>query len=369
MKILYVLEYFHPHIGGVETLFKSLTEKVIDQGHSVTVITNKYDKKLPSQEIINGVLVKRYPFQNRYLFTILALIPAFKEAWSHDIIHTTSYNAGFPSFFAGFLSRTKVVITFHEVWKDLWNELPFMSGMSRILHRWFESFLLALPFASFIAVSENTKQALLKAGVSPKKVHRIYNGLDYSMSLPPKARIASDETYNFYYFGRLGVSKGIDILLGAVALAKESANRSFVLHLIIPREENPIFAYARKVIKESELDHFISIKHELTKEELQNELRNNADAVIIPSLSEGFGFSAAEASALGVPIISSGKGSLPEVVSGTFSVFSPYSKVGLAKTMQDALDDIWENKNSLKEFSLDESVSEYINLYHELYTR
>ena len=369
MKILYVLEYFHPHIGGVETLFKSLTENVIDQGHSVTVITNKYDKNLPSKEMVNGVLVKRYPFQNRYLFTLLALIPAIKEAWSHDIIHTTSYNAGFPSFFAGFISRTKVVITFHEVWKDLWNDLPFMSGMSRMLHRWFESFLLALPFASFIAVSENTKQALLKAGVSPKKVHRIYNGLDYSISLPTKKHTASDKTFNFYYFGRLGVSKGIDILLGAVTLAKESAKRSFVLNLIIPKEENPIFAYTRKVIKENDLDSFISIKHELKKEELQKELRNNADAVIIPSLSEGFGFSAAEASALGIPIISSGNGSLPEVVSGTFSVFRPYSKEGLAKTMQDVLEDKWENKDSLKEFSLDESVSEYIKLYHELHTR
>ena len=117
------------------------------------------------------------------------------------------------------------------------------------------------------------------------------------------------------------------------------------------------------------MDSFISIKHELKKEELQKELRNNADAVIIPSLSEGFGFSAAEASALGIPIISSGKGSLPEVVSGTFSVFRPYSKEGLAKTMQDVLEDKWENKDSLKEFSLDESVSEYIKLYHELHTR
>ncbi len=369
MKILYVLEYFYPHIGGVETLFKSLTEKVVEQGHTVTIITNKYDKQLTSTETINGVTIKRYPFRNRYLFTFLALIPAIKEAWRHDIIHTTSYNAGFPSFFAGFISRTKVIITFHEVWKDIWHDLPFMGRVTRVLHSWFESLLLALPFASFVAVSESTKQALLKAGVSSHQVTRIYNGLDYDLSPPRNEANDSSDSFNFYYFGRLGVSKGIDVLMQAMLILKGTATRSFGLNLIIPKEENPIFDYVRKTIRDNGLDPIITIKHELTTEELQDELRKKANAVVIPSFSEGFGFSAAEASALGVAIISSGRGSLPEVVSGKYSEFSPYSGEGLANTMKEVLEDKWEYNHSLKQFSLDDSVSQYIDLYHKLYTR
>ena len=39
MKILFVLENFYPNIGGVETLFKSLTEQLVREGHEVMVIT------------------------------------------------------------------------------------------------------------------------------------------------------------------------------------------------------------------------------------------------------------------------------------------------------------------------------------------
>jgi glycosyltransferase involved in cell wall biosynthesis len=43
---------------------------------------------------------------------------------------------------------------------------------------------------------------------------------------------------------------------------------------------------------------------------------NIADVVVVPSLSEGFGFSAAEACSLGKKVVVTDVGSLPEVVHG-----------------------------------------------------
>ena len=70
MKILFVLEYYEPHIGGVETLFKSLAHQLVQKGHEITVVTNRYDAKLSAHEVIDGVEVYRYRFYNRYLFTL-----------------------------------------------------------------------------------------------------------------------------------------------------------------------------------------------------------------------------------------------------------------------------------------------------------
>jgi glycosyltransferase involved in cell wall biosynthesis len=369
VKILYVLEYFYPHIGGVETLFESLTKKVSEEGHTITVITNKYSKELKSVEIIDGVTIKRYPFMNRYLFTLLAVFPTIKEALKHDIIHTTSYNAGLPSFFGGLLTRTKVIITFHEVWTELWDDLPFMGFISRFFHRSFEAFLLKLPFTKFVAVSNSTKQALLSSGVNSDRVLRIYNGLDYEKLVPtPKRKNKTDAAFAFCYFGRLGVSKGLNVLMEAMVKLKQSSKvGSFKLTLIVPKEKNAVQAYVFDTIKENDLESIIEFKHELSREALFEELAQ-VDTIIIPSYSEGFGFTAAEASALGIPIISSGRGSLSEVVSGKHLEFSPYTGEGLFKSLQLAMKGEWEKDQPLIKFNLSESVDEYVQLYHEIHT-
>ena len=163
MKILFVLENHYPNIGGVETLFKNLTEALAENNIVVTVVTTQFDKKLLREETIKNVKIIRLPFYNRYIFTFLAFIPLLSYARKHDIIHTTSYNAGVPAFLAGLLTRTKTIITFHEVWGKLWFKLPYMNKLSLLLHYTFEKILLALPFSHYISVS-----CLLYTSPSPR---------------------------------------------------------------------------------------------------------------------------------------------------------------------------------------------------------
>ena len=47
---------------------------------------------------------------------MLASIPlGIKLAKDNDIIHTTTYNAAFPAFLIGKISRKKIIITVHEI--------------------------------------------------------------------------------------------------------------------------------------------------------------------------------------------------------------------------------------------------------------
>jgi glycosyltransferase involved in cell wall biosynthesis len=39
MKILFVLENYYPHIGGVEVLFKNLTEELVKKGQNLCCYT------------------------------------------------------------------------------------------------------------------------------------------------------------------------------------------------------------------------------------------------------------------------------------------------------------------------------------------
>jgi len=366
VKVLFVLEYHYPHVGGVETLFKDLTENLVNHSYEVTVLTNLYDDELPRAEILNGVNIIRVPFKNRYLFTLLAFFPAFRLARKHDFIHSTSYNAAIPAFFAGFLARRRVFITFHEVWGSLWFKLPYMSRISKYLHFTFEWFLLKLPFYRFIAVSESTKSGLINHGINPQKVKMIYNGIDYQEFKAyqnQNQNQKSTETFRFIYFGRLGISKGLDVLIDGAALCKLSG-ASFALHMVIPSENTSFKNKILTAIKDNDIEDRVIIHHDLKRADLLA-LISSSDATIIPSYSEGFGFTAVESIAIDIPVISSGLGSLPEVVSGDHIYFSPYNGQGLADSMNHALEGKWQHTPK-KEFTLEDSVSQYVDLYQSI---
>jgi glycosyltransferase involved in cell wall biosynthesis len=366
MKILFVLENHYPNIGGVETLFKNLTEALAENNIEVTVVTTQFDKKLLREETINNVKIIRLPFYNRYIFTFLAFIPLISYARKHDIIHTTSYNAGVPAFLAGLLTRTQTIITFHEVWGKLWFKLPYMNKLSLSLHYTFEKFLLALPFSHYIAVSDSTKNALIEAGIPESKIKKIYNGIDYSKfkSVSKEDNKAkTNEGHTFTYFGRLGISKGLDILLNGIRLLYES-DHSFKINLVIPKTPVDFHDRILQEIDEYNITPIITVHSHLPIEELHNIIRES-DTIIIPSYSEGFCFSAVEAMALDVPIIHSGKGSLKEVVSAKNIMMQDLSAEALMDAMIRAIHDDWDT-SPLRKFPLNESVNLYLDFYKNL---
>src|SRR6185437_16481202 len=59
MKILFLSRLFYPHIGGVEKHVMEISKLLVKQGHTVTIITERYDKKLAEKEIINSITIYR----------------------------------------------------------------------------------------------------------------------------------------------------------------------------------------------------------------------------------------------------------------------------------------------------------------------
>lgn len=74
-------------------------------------------------------------------------------------------------------------------------------------------------------------------------------------------------------------------------------------------------------------------------------------ALVYPSLYEGFGLPPLEAMASGVPVITSGQASLPEVVGDAGLVFHPEDVNGLSEAMLALLEDV-EERRRLAEFGL-----------------
>lgn len=361
MRILFVLEYYYPNIGGVETLFKSLTEALVKQEHQVLVITSRFDKSLAKREVINGVEVRRLPAKNRWQFPMIAVYHVLKAARDFDLIQTTSYVAGIPAVIAGKLKRRKTVITFHELWGKLWFDLPFRNGLSKLANYLVEQFIARLPYAHYIAVSEATKQRLIENGIAPKKVSRIYNGIDYNNF--PKQKYNPPGQFTFTYFGRLGISKGLDILIDGAALFFRDHHNTR-LKLIIPSIPATFHKKIKKMIGKQGITDQVTILSNLEKVMLVEELCSS-HCVVIPSYSEGFCFSAAEAVALNIPLIHSGRGALPEVIGGKHIQMKALDAESLKEALISASEGKW-NDRPIKKLELEPQVEAYLQLYKTL---
>ena len=120
MKILFVLENYWPHVGGVERVFKNLCEGLVEKGYKVGVVTHRL-KGTKRFETVKGVKIYRIScFDNRYLFTFFSFFKVLKLAKVADVIHTTTYNGAPPAWLAAKWLKKPVVITVHEVLGDFW---------------------------------------------------------------------------------------------------------------------------------------------------------------------------------------------------------------------------------------------------------
>lgn len=358
MKILFVLEHYYPYLGGAEKLFQQVAEAFVQEGHQVAVVTTLFNQALPHQETINGVEVNRLACRSRFLFTFLSMPLVWKHASSSDVIFTTTYNAALPSWIVGKLRRKKTILVFHEYWGRLWFTLPYLSPIQRVLFFAYEWLIVKLSFHRYIAVSQSTQDRLIEVGIPSKRISQIYNGIDYGRFRPFRWEPAGD--FTLLYYGRLGVSKGLDLLLPAWKAFKNDGHPG-QLHLIIPKYPLPLYQQMLSTIKKLNIsDRDIQLFHELEQETLFTKV-SKAHAVIIPSYSEGFCFVAAETMAIGTPIISSGKGALKEVVSGQFIELDQLKTDTIVQALKKASEGRWTS-SPRNRFPLTQAKQAYLKL-------
>ena len=322
-RFLFVLEHFPPYIGGVETLFGHLVTKLASLGHEVTVVTSRI-RGAASREIWNGATIVRVatpPILVRYTFTILAIPHAVRHARGVDVVHTTLYNAAFAGWIAAKTSRASSVLSVLEVFGSQWNALPGMGWLSGILHRLFEWAALRLPFDHFVCISDFTRDRLTRAtGVPRHRTSVVYPAVDYAFwnrdrfSPAPlrKESGLADDCFVYLYFGRPGVSKGVEYLIDAASLVAQRMPNSRLV-LILGTEPKAQVRRIRARIERLGLNEHVLLRDPLPREMLAGWLLA-ADCVVVPSISEGFGYSAVEAAALGCKVIATRGHSVEEVI-------------------------------------------------------
>ena len=143
-------------------------------------------------------------------------------------------------------------------------------------------------------------------GVPYDKIRMVYNGLDTDFFRPKNGGFK--KANSLLFVGNTDdTKKGVIYLLQALALLPGE------ITLTIVDQGAPQKTYAPRVARDLGLTSRVTFTGKVSAEELRH-LYTLSEAVIVPSLYEGFGLPAAEAMACGTPVVATRAGALPEVV-------------------------------------------------------
>ncbi|KPL21749.1 MAG: hypothetical protein AMJ93_08885 [Anaerolineae bacterium SM23_84] len=117
MRILTVLTYYLPHWTGLTAYARLLAEGLARRGHEVTVLTARYGKELPKEEVHKGVrIVRLEPLMRLSRGVIMPAFPwaAYRLIKEHDVIqmHTPLLESPLITALASRLGK-RVVFTHH----------------------------------------------------------------------------------------------------------------------------------------------------------------------------------------------------------------------------------------------------------------
>ena len=182
-----------------------------------------------------------------------------------------------------------------------------------------------------VAVSESTKNDLVSLyGADAGRIRVVPNGGGEKANA--KAASASE-------LGRLGLTGDFVLQVGRVearknqigALAAVERIPGLVLAVAGPEADSAIAARLRR----SDACRVLGRVDDATLELLYK----RAKAVVVPSLYEGFGIPVLEAMTLGVPVVASDRGALPEVLGDAGPLVDPDADGALASAIEHVIDD------------------------------
>ncbi len=196
--------------------------------------------------------------------------------------------------------------------------IPFVSTC----HTWYDNDLfvycygvvdrLALrKFARVVAVSEEVKGRLLKAGVRAEVISLIRNGIElqpFDDAVPALRRdFASDDTLIVGLIGRLSREKGVDIFLRAVArVLVEFPGAKFVVV-----GEGPDKDKLEQLVDELKIRESVSM---LGRRDDMPSVYASLDVMVSASRQEGLPIAILEGMASSLPLVAAGVGEVPTVV-------------------------------------------------------
>jgi glycosyltransferase involved in cell wall biosynthesis len=312
MKVLFVIRYFHPFVGGTEKQALTLASHLVANGIDVTILTSRFRYSWQRTECIQNVQVIRLPSPRIKVIGALVFLTCLAcylitRRNHYSIIHT--FQIGYTSFVSILLAMVLRIPSLIKV---------ASSGSGGDIQRakrtaWGKLCLLIAKSATrIIAVSDSVKKELMNEHVPPAAIESIANGVDLDLYEPyrdkPAMRRRSrlPDKNTIIYTGRLSPEKGIDVLVRSFAHLVQTQPCQLLIIADGPEQASVV-----KLIAEHNLDGSVLLVS--NAEEVAPYLKAS-DLFVLPSRFEGLSNALLEAMACGLPVISTRVGGSRDII-------------------------------------------------------
>ncbi len=288
---------YHPAIGGVERHVQALAGELVRRGVPVEVLTTDPSGGLPSQERLDGILVRRFPTLRgdaRYFISPVLARWLWRHASAYRLLHAHNYQSLVPlaAAIGARGRRVPLVVTPHY-------HAAAHTPMSALLHLPYR--LVArrmLRHAGAVIAVSAAERGWLERDFGDLPLFVLPNGVD----LPPAdrqvdpfpARVPGERT--LLSVGRLEPYKGVARIVTALPHLPDA-------RLVVIGEGSASGAVRETAVRLGVSDR-VQLAGHVTSEDLARWYAT-ADLFLTLSRQEAFGMTVLEAAAAGAPVLAS----------------------------------------------------------------
>ncbi|MGC1708432.1 MAG: glycosyltransferase family 4 protein [Nitrosotalea sp.] len=296
-------QFFSTTRGGGEYVFSIVAKNLAENNNKVFVITNKIAGEIYQEhkniQVIFVPPVLQYKgglppgFSDNIRYSINAIRVGLKIIKNEkiDIIHSNNFAPVLAGSILSSLTSKPHITTVHDIFslcgKNYWKEWGKQSDVSRLnvwLVPFFEKLMIKMRYDCIHTVSETTKEDLLKFGAK-KPIHVIHNAIE-----PTQVSNVSPNPLQFVYVGRLVFYKNLEVAIKAIDIARKTEPEiKFVIVGSGPHRKT-----LEETVRKMGLEKNIEFRGYVTAEE-KSKIIAESNALVFPSLCEGFGLVILEA--------------------------------------------------------------------------
>lgn len=322
MRIIFDARWIFEKPSGIGVYSTELIRRlpsILPEAEFVVLFTSKElaERTLPTlPQNVEYRIVKYKPTSVKSQLFMPRIIKKLKA----DLYFSPNYLIPYMAFSGPFKSNTQCVTTIHDIIPLMVTDYAPDSKTSRMLKIYKYCIGLTVKLSKHILVdSDSTKRDIINQ-VSPtdtdiEKIHTVYIGVPERTAKPIMHKAVINDLTDtqrvrqLLYVGRLDPYKNVPLLIQAANEAKKQL--PFPIKVVIAGPEDERYPQAKEQAAQS---HFIRTEFTgFISDEALCQLYADCDVLVHPSIYEGFGLPVVEAMRVGLPVICTDGGSLPEV--------------------------------------------------------
>jgi glycosyltransferase involved in cell wall biosynthesis len=388
LRIAYLIPRFHPFRGGAERNIEAMAERMVKEGHDVTVITTDVkfrNETLSKREEYKGIKIVRVHALNKSLYAGFypELLP-FLLRNDFDVIHSSGI---------GFLWR-EVCLIIRKVFKKKTKYIntphgPFMAlgdrkGFRGFAKRWYTRILrLFLNRLYDVFIEVNPKQYAWmekEYKIDNEKVKLVPNGIDESYIEKEIVEHSKKDEVIITYMNRMHWYKGMQDVVRAIGKIKKSKSKLATelppFQFYIMGRPTDYLPKLKEIITEEDVEEYVKFILSPTDEERDEIFYKESQINILPSKWEATGIVLIEAMAKGNAIITTSGNEAADILieDGENGFVYDFTDIdALARILTKLLGDYemrqtmrQKNLEKSKEFTWDSVFPKYLEIIKEL---